>query len=183
MLFRSAAIIIFLVLLVSFSVFLPIYLNYNKAYCELYQNSEIKIVAYGNELGVYTLDELLALEGVSEEDFSAVYDTSNSEPVQKTYTGIELKTVLLALDVDLENARTVTFKASDGMNKIYSQQDVIANNNVYIAYKVNGRLFNKGIDPFAYTKKAEDGGPFVAIKVSDIYSQNRCKLMVEVEVK
>ncbi len=178
-----AAIIIIAVLLVAFSVFLPIYLKYNEPNRELFEEEVIRIVAYGSEVGIYTLEELLALDGVGAEDFLATYDTSNSEPIEKTYTGIEIKSVLLALNVNLENARSVTFKASDGMTKTYSQQDIVNNNNVFIAYKVNGLDFNTGIDPFAYTKEAEDGGPYVVIKVSDAYSQNRCKLMVELEVK
>lgn len=176
------AIVIIVVLSVAFAVFLPLYLKKNQPQRDLYLNSQIKIVAYGEEVGVYTLSQLLEIEGVEAEDFQAIYDTSTSEPVEKAYTGIELKVVLLALGVNLGNARMITFKASDGMNKVYTQQDVVKNNNVYIAYKVNGREFNTGIDPLAYTKENEDGGPFVLIKVEDSYSQNRCKLLVEISV-
>lgn len=178
-----SAIIIIGVLAVAFSVFLPLYLKYNLPNQELYEESKIKIIAYGNEIGVYSLNELLAFEGVEAEDFTAAYDTSISDYQEKTYTGIEVKAVLLALNIDLENARSVNFKGSDGMVKIYSQQDIVNNNNVFIAYKVSGLDFNKGIDPLAYTKETEDGGPYVVIKVSGTYSQNRCKLMVELEVK
>lgn len=177
-----AAIVIVSVLAIAFSVFLPLYIKNNKANKELYEKQQIKITAYGEEIGVFTLNELLELGGVDEVEFSATYDTSNSEPVQKTYTGVELKTVLAALNIDLTYAHNVTFKASDGANKLYSPADVTADNNVFIAYKVNGNIFNKGIRSAAFKDKAEDGGPFVVIRVSDVFSQNRCKLLTEVVI-
>ncbi len=177
-----AAIVIVCVLVVAFSIFLPLYLKANEPNRELYLNEQIKITAYGEEIGVYKISDLLALEGVEEIEFSAIYDTSNSEPVQKTYTGIELKKVLTALGIDMSVARNVVFKASDGANKIYSPEDILDADNVYIAYKVEGKAFNEGIIATAFNDEAEDGGPFVVIKVADAVSQNRCKLLTEVSV-
>lgn len=176
------AIVIISLLLVSFAIFLPIYLKNNQDARLLYEKSEIKIIAYGEEIGIYTMEKILEVEGVNVEDFVAIYDTSTSDPEEKTYTGIELKVLLSALGISLENARTITLKASDGVNKLYSQQDVVKSNNVYIAFKVEGQYFNAGIDPLASTKAEEDGGPFVVIKVSDAYSQSRCKMLVEIVV-
>lgn len=51
------------------------------------------------------------------------------------------------------------------------------------AYLVNGKPFNKGIDPLAYSKEQEDGGPYVVIKAEDQVSQNRVKLLVEISVE
>lgn len=175
------AIVIISILLVSFAIFLPIYLKNNQDARLLYEGSEIKIVAYGEEIGIYTMEEILEIVDV--EDFIAIYDTSSSDPVEKTYTGIELKELINALDINLQDARTITFKASDGVNKLYSQQDVVQSNNVFIAFKVEGEYFNLGIDPLASTKTAEDGGPFVVIKVSDIHSQSRCKMLVEIVIE
>jgi|BioPla2DNA2_1021312.scaffolds.fasta_scaffold02049_5 hypothetical protein len=177
-----AGIVIVCALVVAFSIFLPFYLKSNEPNRELYKNEQIKITANGEEIGVYKIDDLLALEGVEEVEFNAIYDTSSSEPVEKTYTGIELKKVLSALGVDLSVARTIVFKASDGANKAYAAEDIVNPNNVFIAYKVNGRAFNEGIKAAAFNDEAEDGGPFVVIKVSDTYSQNRCKLLTEVSV-
>ncbi|NLT18541.1 MAG: hypothetical protein GXY10_03945 [Clostridiales bacterium] len=176
------SIIIVGLLAIALAIFLPFYLKENEEERTLFENTEIKIVAYGEEIGVFSLEEMLAVEGVEEKTFGAVYDTSSSEPVEKSYTGIELKALLSGLQIDLSGARMVTFKASDGMNKVYSQQDVVKSNNVYIAYKVEGLEFNTGIDPLAYMKTNEDGGPFVIIKVEDPYSQNRCKLLVEIVI-
>lgn len=178
-----AAIAIVCILVLAFSIFLPIYLKHNRADRELYKNEQIKITAYGEELGVFTITRLLELEGVEEVDFTATYDTSNSEPMQKTYTGIELKKVLIALNVDMSLARNVVFFASDGASKIYSPEQVLADDNVFIAYKVDGKPFNNGIKAMAYKDSAEDGGPFVVIRVSDAFSNNRCKLLTGVTVE
>ncbi|MDD3946656.1 MAG: hypothetical protein PHI19_02340 [Clostridia bacterium] len=175
-----AAIIILSVLAIAFAIFLPFYLKSNEENRRLYAEEKIKFSAFGEELGSYTLEELLALEGVQEAEFTDYYDTSISEPVEKTYTGIELGSVLTALGVDMREMRTATFKASDGAVKIYTYQEIRQENNVYIAYKVNGKPFERGIDGLGYTRDTEDGGPFVVIKVSDTFSNNRCKLLTEV---
>lgn len=72
------------------------------------------------------------------------------------------------------------FTASDGMQKVYAIQDVTEEDNVFVANKVNGEFFNKGIDSLAYTKPQEDGGPYVVIRAKDSVSQNRVKLLVEI---
>jgi len=178
----TIAIIVMCILAASFAVFLPLYLKHNQENRELYAEQKIKFTAYGEDLGSYTIEELAALEGVTARDFVNVYDTSGSEPVEKTYTGLELKKILAALGVNLYNMRTVTLNASDGAVKLYTPQDVTRDDNVYIAYKVNGLPFASGIDGLGYTRETEDGGPFVVIKVSDTYSTNRCKLLTEVEI-
>lgn len=177
------ALIIIAILLVAFAIFLPLYLKANQGQRELYEEEKIKFVAYGEHIGTYTLSELLVLDGVKEETFKDIYDTSTSEAVEKTYTGIELKTVLKALEVDATIARDIILKAKDGANKIYSAEDVfLKSKNVFIAYKVNGVDFNKGIKANAPTLEGEDGGPFVVIRVADTFSQHRCKLLTEIEI-
>ncbi len=43
---------------------------------ELYAQEKIRFIAYGEDLGSYNLEELLALEGVEEKTFKDIYDTS-----------------------------------------------------------------------------------------------------------
>lgn len=170
-------------LVVAFAVFLPLYLKNNEENRELYKEQKIKITAFGEELGSFTIEELLALEGVAEEEFTAIYDTSVSDPVEKAYSGIEVKKILLALGVELYDIEIATFKGSDGLTKIYEGRDIRKDGEIFIAYKVNGQPFTEGIDRKGYTRDTEDGGPFVSIKASDAYSQNRCKLLTEVNIE
>jgi flagellar basal body-associated protein FliL len=58
------AIIIVAALIVGFAIFLPLYLKANAPQRELYAQEKIRLIAYGEEIGSYNLEELLALEGV-----------------------------------------------------------------------------------------------------------------------
>lgn len=175
-----AAIAIVSILAVLFSVLLVIYLKDNQEPRNNYLNKEIKIISDNETIGEFSFEEL---EDYAESvDFEAVYKPNGKLPKEKNYTGIELKELLLNMGVDLENAESVLFKASDGLQKIYSIDDVMQDNNVYIANKVEGEPFNKGILPNSYDKEQEDGGAFVVIKANDAFSQNRVKMLVEIEV-
>lgn len=167
-------------LIILFGVLLVLQLKENKKNKELYETSKIKIIITGEE-HEYTFEELSSLSQPVE--FNAVYKPSNKNPITKTYTGIELRLVLEALGCDMDSIGQVVFTAQDGLQKVYRASDVKKVNNVYIAYLVNGKPFNKGIDPLAYSKEQEDGGPYVVIKAEDQVSQNRVKLLVEISVE
>ena len=175
------SIIIFAVFTVGFAILLPIYLKENADERQIYSDQKIRIIAYGEKIGEYTIEELIEYSPAVE--FAATYKPSGKEPIERTYTGIYMKDLLTALEINLEEAASVLMTASDGMQKAYSLADVNAEGNVYIAYLVNGKPFNSGIDAFAYTKPEEDGGPYVVIKAHDIFSQNRVKLLTTIEIQ
>lgn len=168
------------VLIILFGVLLFLQLQENKENKALYESSSVKIIIAGEEHEL-SFEELSALS--TPVGFDAVYKPSNKSPITKTYTGIELRAVLEALGCDLDSINQVVFTAQDGLQKVYRASDVIKENNVYITYLVNGEPFNKGIDPMAYSKEQEDGGPYVIIKAEDQVSQNRVKLLVEISVE
>ena len=175
------SIIIIAVLVVIFSISLTLFLLSNRENRNLYLQEKIKITAFGEKLGEYTLGELLEVSPAQE--FEAVYKPNNMKPVKKTYTGIYLKDLVVGLDVDINRINHIKFAAGDGLQKIYGIQDVLEESNVYIAYLVNGKPFNTGILSFAYNKPEEDGGPFVVIRAKDKVSQNRVKLLVEIIIE
>lgn len=175
-----AVIVIVSVLVVAFAVFLPIFLRSGKDRRELYRENKIQLTIDGKDT-VYTIEEILALDGVEEEEFPAVYDTSISDRFERTYTGFELKKLLKAVGVSLAEIRRVRFMASDGCERIYKAEDVLKDGNVYVAYKVNGKPFNEGIRELP--DEQEDGGPLVVIRASDQFSQDRCKLLVGITVE
>lgn len=178
------AIVVVLVLVVSFAIFLPFYLKENEESRKNYADRKIEITAFGEVIGTFTLEQLLALDGVEEVEFESMFDPSGNIPVKKTYTGIELKKVCQALGIVLGDARSVTLVSSDG-ERIYQVSSVLKNNNVFIAYKVNGKPFHEGIDGSGYKRDTEEGGPYVVIDVekesnSGNGSQYRCKLFTGV---
>lgn len=174
------ALIIVVVLVILFGVVLFFFLRENKGNREQYEKREIAITIEGQKTS-YTFEDLSNLSAPVE--FDAVYKPSNKQPIDKSYTGIELRDLLEKLGVDIEAIKQVTFVAKDGFEKVYRAEDVRKEGNVYIANKVNGKPFNEGIDPLAYNKEQEDGGPFVVIKAEDKFSQNRVKMLVEIIVE
>lgn len=174
------AIITITILTAAFIAALIVFLDYNKENRQIYEEQKISVSVNGQEKGVFTFEELERL--CAAENFKAVYKPSDMPPLEKVYTGIEVKGLLIALGVDLSAVSGVVFKASDGLQKVYAISDIMADKNVFIANKVNGKPFNKGVKIDAYKLDAEDGGPYVVIKASDLVSQNRVKLLTAIEV-
>lgn len=175
------AIVIVIIIAIAFGILLSLYLKQNQENRETYIEEKIRILENDSFIGEYTFSELSEI--TPPEDFQAVYKPNGKLPMEKTYNGIYLKDLLISLDIDLSDKNTAIFTASDGLQKSYSINDILDNDNVYIANKVNGKPFNKGIDALAYTKPEEDGGPYVVIKAKDSISQNRVKLLVEINIK
>lgn len=174
------AIIIVVLLVVAFSILLVFYLRENKQQRENFEQGKITIINDQTMLGSFDLNQLEQL--CSAKTFQAVYKPSGRVALQKEYKGIELRELLEAMEVDIQNAKAVIFKASDGLQKTYNINDVMQQGNVFIAYMVEGKPFNNGILAQAYSKPQEDGGPFVVIKAKDEVSQNRVKMLTEIAV-
>jgi len=172
------AIIVIAVLAVAFGGTLTVFLIKNKDNRETYEEHNIIIYTGNTLIGEFSFDDLLEYSPAVE--FKATYKTSGKPPVEKNYSGIYMKDLLEALNINLSLYTSVKMKASDGMEKVYSVNDVLEEGNVYIANLVEGKPFNEGIDPLAYLKPEEDGGPYVVIKAHDIYSQNRVKMLTEI---
>ncbi len=181
---QRVAIIITIFIIVALTIGLiivvPMFNDENKGNRELYKQELVSIVVNDKEVGKYGIEELKVL--VKEENFTAIYDTSYTEPLEKTYTGIELKQIFLALKIDVDNITSVLFKASDSVQKIYAGSEIKKDKNVFLTYKVNGQKFNKGIDPLKGKTEYEDGGTMVIINKGDSTSQNRVKLLTTIEV-
>jgi hypothetical protein len=175
------ALIIVIIITVAFGVLLGIYLNQNKENIEIYEEEKIRILENDILLGEYSFSELTAYS--EEVDFDAIYKPSGKVALEKTYSGIYLKDLFVNLDIDLTDKTAVYFTASDGLQKVYAIADILEEGNVYIADKVEGEYFNDGIDALAYSKPQEDGGPYVVIKAKDEVSQDRVKLLVEINIK
>lgn len=173
------AVIIIVLLAVAFSVMLPLYLNSKKDLEQSYLEEKI-IIQNGEEtVGEYTIYELIDL--CSETEFQAVYKPSGMTAETNSYKGVLIKDILTALNINLAGKTGLRCTAFDGVQKVYSISDVIDEDNLYIAYKVNGKLFKTGINAITY-KDSEDGGPYVIIKAKDSVSQNRLRMLVKIEV-
>ena len=175
------AIVIVVILAAAFGAGLWLLLEDNEQYQDLFENAEIKIKVNGEEVGVYDLEQLTELVPLTE--FSAVYKPSGKLPIERIYEGFELKSVLGAVDIDVSAIKSVSFRASDGKIVSYTGTDIRKDKEVFIAIKYAGKEFISGIKGSGEFYPEEDGGPFVVIKASAGFSQDRVRCLVEVSVQ
>ncbi|MFA9422924.1 MAG: molybdopterin-dependent oxidoreductase [Sedimentibacter sp.] len=110
-----------------------------------------------------------------EENFDAVLDTSDTNPVVHSYSGVQLKNILYSNNINIENSTAVILSAADGYSVAYSIDEVLRDNNIYVAYMEDGQYLGS---------KDEGGrGPYESIIVSDSFSNRRCKWLTKIEVK
>jgi hypothetical protein len=138
---------------------------------EILSNAEILLKDKDNEI-ILTKEDI---SNCGEENFHAVLDTSDTEPSTHSYTGVELKSILIYCNIDLHDKSTVVLSAADGYSVAYSIDEVVLDNNVYIAYMEDGKLLG--------SRDADGRGPYEAIIVYDNFSNRRCKWLTKIEVR
>lgn len=174
------AIAIIAVLAIATAILYPYYLKQNNDVRNAYKNGKVIIKVNDELLGEYTLEQLIEI--VPPVDFHAVYKPSGKLPLEKTYTGILFKDVLTSLNIDMADKTGAILKASDGMQQTYTKAEILENDNMYIAFKVEGEPFNVEKKANAYEEKYEDGGPLVVILAKDSTSQHRTKWLAEINI-
>ena len=175
------AIIIVIVLAAAFGGGLYFLLRDNEPYRDLFENNQLKINVNGEEIRIYTVDELTGLAGIKE--FSAVYKPSSKDPISRVYEGLELKAVLTAVGINISEVKSVSFRGYDGFTKgLFPLSDLYKDNEIFVAVKYGGKDFIRGIKPSGSTYPEEDGGPFVVIKASDVFSNDRVRGLAEINV-
>ncbi len=138
---------------------------------------EIKI---GEDTYKISMDNMLALAPVT---FSAVLDTSVTDPEDVNFVGVELKKVFESVGVDISGAGTVEIRSLDGYTSALSEEEILQDDNVYItiAEEVIGQ--DGQITQEALKTKSEGGmGPYLMIVKSSQFSQRWCKFVQEVVV-
>lgn len=136
------------------------------------ENCEISIKLNGEEKGRYSLEDL---EKKSGKDFKATLKRSGKEGEIHTYTGILLKDLLKDSGIFIKEDDVVISKAEDGFTVSTPANKVLEDDNVYLAYKMDGEYLKP---------KEEDGsGPFQLVVSKDQFSQYWCKFCIEVDVQ
>ncbi|MCL2630032.1 MAG: hypothetical protein FWD49_00745 [Firmicutes bacterium] len=172
------AIVLIFVLAVAFGVGLYLILDFNKEFKELYESEKIRIISK-DFVKDFSFDELKEL--ATPKTFTATYKPNQRLPITREYTGFCLLDIFSALDIELSKSKGVSFMPSDGRETVYNINDILTPNNVFIAFKWDGKAFpkgNAGISPYP----DENGGPFVVIRAKDLVSTNRVKWLVQIEV-
>ena len=110
-----------------------------------------------------------------EKTFSKELDTSDSGPVEHTYTGVPLKNVIKGVGINLEDKNQVVVKAVDGYTVALTAKEVREDDNVFLVYKSDGNLLK--------SKKEGGTGPYRLVIRNDQFGQRWCKFVTEVNVK
>ncbi len=134
------------------------------------ENAEV-IIREGEMERVLGYEEIKAL---GESDFSAVLDTSTTDPEEHTYTGVPLKRVIEEAGISLDGKGKVVVRAIDGYTVALRVDEVLDEDNVYLAYGMDGRPLK--------SKSQGGSGPYQIIVRKDQFSQRWCKFVVEIEV-
>lgn len=108
------------------------------------------------------------------ETFDVSVKSSGKKPEEVTYTGVELRKVLQAAQIDLKGKEKLVFHAADGYVVTAETSEIDREGNFYIVYSMNGNEM----------KTREEGGfgPYQLVIRNDSFSQRWCKYLSEVEI-
>lgn len=163
--------IIILILIIITGVFAFINREMVKDNREVHENAEIIIKGEGSETKLNFED----IANLGEEEFTAILDTSDSDPKEHSYIGVPLVNIIEKAGINIEDKKQIIVKGIDGYTIALSSKEVMDKDNVYLVYKLNGK-FLKG-------KEEGGSGPYQIIVRKDEFSQRWCKFVVEMEVK
>ena len=128
---------------------------------EALEKEEIILLSQDIEI-IINLEDLKTIS----EEFEAVLDTSTSKASVHKYMGAQLKDILSQNKIDIKDKKAVILSGVDGYSVAYSLEEVLQDENVYIAYMEDGKYIS-----------------FQSIVTSDMFSNRRCKWLIKIEVK
>ncbi len=118
-----------------------------------------------------TMDDMLSLNPVP---VSAVMDTSNTDPTDVSFSGVELKDVFEFADMEI-SSETIEVRSLDGYTSALTKEEIMTEDNVYICL---------AMDDEPLKPKSEGGmGPYLMIIKSSEFSQRWCKFVQEVVIQ
>ena len=147
-------------------------INYLNADPDAMEAKIVRFYANGEEQASIDEESLLALEA---ETFQCIIRSSGEKPVPAEYTGVQMAAVFEELSIDTQGYTRVLLKAVDGYTVAVAMDEIFTDDNVYIAYEMNGEAIK--------TKKQGGNGPYQLVIRKDPFSQRWCKYLVEVELQ
>lgn len=163
--------IVMLLLIAIIVIFALVNRGLTKNSQEAHKNAEVLITGQNVE-NKLTYDQIIQL---GEEEFTAIFDSSNTDPEEHKYTGVPLKNLIEESGIKLKDAQQVNIRAVDGYTVALKPNEVLEDENVYLGYKQDGEPM-KG-------KEEGGSGPYQLIIRKDAFSQRWCKFVAEIEVK
>ncbi len=114
------------------------------------------------------------VSGLPEHEFEATMRSSEGAVRDSVYTGVRLRDLLEYYDLPTDEVQQVITQAVDGYTVALNIDEVMQEDNVYIAYKIDG-------EPMA---SREDGGvgPYQLIIREDEFGQRWNKYLMEIKL-
>jgi hypothetical protein len=166
--------LIMIIMVLALSILILGYMNIKSIEPKANEEGSITFVA-GEKSVKLTFDEITSLSHV---EFRATEDTSKSGPTPRKYKGVLLKDALNKASINDEmiaNSSKIIVTGLDGYVIALSKDEVLSNNNVYLAFEKDGKPLG--------TMKKGGSGPFQMIATSDSFSQRWCKYVIEVSLE
>ncbi|MBA1334485.1 MAG: hypothetical protein HPY66_2334 [Firmicutes bacterium] len=115
------------------------------------------------------------IKTLGEVEFDANIKSSGQDPEKHSFAGVPLKNVFDSQNIPTEGKTMVIVKAVDGYTSALNMDEVLEDDNVYLAYKRDGEPLGR----------KEDGGsgPYQVIIRKDPFSQRWCKFVMEIELQ
>lgn len=132
-----------------------------------------EIIVKGDEMeSMIKFEDIVEL---GEVEFLATLDTSDTDPEDYSYTGIPLINLIEEVGISIADKRQVIVRGIDGYTVVFSIDEVMDEDNIYLAYKINDRYLD--------SRERGGSGPYQIIVKKDQFSQRWCKFVVELEIR
>ncbi|MDN5298911.1 MAG: hypothetical protein PWP51_1464 [Clostridiales bacterium] len=125
----------------------------------------------GSEVKTYDME---TIDQLGRETFKANLKSSGKDPVEHTYEGVLLKTILTDAGIDLDSVDSVVVYAIDGYAVSLSTDKLMEDDNVYLAYIRDDALIG--------TREEDGDGPYQMVIKKDPFSQYWCKYAYSVSI-
>lgn len=139
---------------------------------ELNNDAIFTVTEGGETLATYNMSEI---QDMGEVSFKANLKTNGQAPIEYTYQGVLLKSILENAGASFDDKNSAIVSAVDGYVVSVSMEKLMDDENVYLAYMREGDLIGT----------YEDGGrgPYMVIISKDKFSQYWCKFAHSVELQ
>ncbi|MGI5849271.1 MAG: molybdopterin-dependent oxidoreductase [Christensenellales bacterium] len=119
--------------------------------------------------------DLAYLKALNKQEFSAIVDTSKTDPTEKSFGGVPLKTVLYDLGFDIADAGQIVFSAVDGYTSVVTAEEALAEENIYLVYERNKKPSG--------TRQQGGSGPIEIVIRGDAFAQRWCKFLMDITIE
>ena len=135
-------------------------------------NALVRVGAEGREAVTFTMDQVRA---AGEETFQAAIRSSSRPSSEHAFTGVPLKALIAAAELDLTAGQQVIVRSVDGYVVALNVEEVLQDENIYLVYAMDG----EGLG----TKEDGGSGPYQVIIRNDPFSQRWSKFVTDVELR